>query len=105
VSKKKEMIVGYKKRRAEQATIYIDRAEVERVESLKFLGVHITNKLSRSKHLHLHTKTVMKRARQHLSPSGDWNNWVPKSSKNPDWFHHRLVWQLLEWQAVSEHQV
>ena len=37
-------------------------AGVERVESLKFLGVHITSKLSWSKH----TKTVVKRARQHL---------------------------------------
>jgi hypothetical protein len=35
--------------------------------SFKFLGVHITNKLSWSKH----TKTVVKRARQHLSPLGD----------------------------------
>jgi hypothetical protein len=37
---------------------------VERVESFKFLGVHITNELSWSKH----TKTDVKRARQHLFP-------------------------------------
>jgi hypothetical protein len=37
---------------------------VEQVESFKFLGVHITNKLTWSKH----TKTVMKRARQNLFP-------------------------------------
>jgi hypothetical protein len=36
---------------------------VEWVESFKFLGVHITNKLSWSKH----TKTVVKRAQQHFS--------------------------------------
>ena len=35
---------------------------MERVESFKFLGVHITNELLWSKH----TKTVVKRARQHL---------------------------------------
>jgi hypothetical protein len=35
---------------------------VEQVESFTFLGVHITNKLSWYKH----TKTVVKRARQHL---------------------------------------
>ena len=58
------MIVDYRKRRAEQAPINIDGAVVERVESFKFLGVHITNKLSLSRH----TKTVMKRARQHLFP-------------------------------------
>ena len=34
------------------------------VVSFKFLGVHITNKLTWSKH----TKTVVKRARQHLFP-------------------------------------
>ena len=56
--KTKEMIVDYRKRRAEHVLILIDRAVVEQVESFKFLGVHITNKLSRSKH----TKTVMKRA-------------------------------------------
>ena len=63
VSKTKELIVDYRKRRAEQAPIDIDRAVVERVESFKFLGVH-TNKLSWSKH----TKTVMKKAQQHLFP-------------------------------------
>jgi hypothetical protein len=37
---------------------------VEWVESFKFLGVHITNDLSWSKH----TKAVVKRARQNLFP-------------------------------------
>jgi hypothetical protein len=54
----KEMIVDYRKRRAEHAPIHIDWAVVEQVISFKFLGVHITNKLSWSKH----TKTVMKMA-------------------------------------------
>jgi hypothetical protein len=58
VSKAKELIVDYRKRRAEQAPIDIDRAVVERVKSFKFLGIHITNKLSWSKHI----KTVVKRA-------------------------------------------
>ena len=59
-----EMIVDYRRRRTEHTPILIDRAVVEQVESFKFLGVHITNKLSWSKH----TKTVMKRARQSLFP-------------------------------------
>ena len=50
------MIVDY--RRTEQALILIDGAVVEQVEIFKFLGVHITNKLTWSKH----TKTVVKRA-------------------------------------------
>ena len=58
VSKTKELIVDYRKRRTEHAHILIDRAVVEQVESFKFLGVHITNKPSWSKN----TKTVMKRA-------------------------------------------
>jgi hypothetical protein len=44
------MIVDYRNRRTEQAPILIDRAIVEQVESFKFLGVHITKKLSWSKH-------------------------------------------------------
>jgi hypothetical protein len=39
-------------------------AAVEQVESFKFLGVHITNKQTWSKH----TKTVVKRAQQNLFP-------------------------------------
>ena len=58
VGKTKEMIGDYRKRRAKHAPILINRTVVEQVESFKFLGVHITNKLSWSKH----TKTVVKRA-------------------------------------------
>ena len=64
VIKTKEMIVDYRKKRTEHAPILIDGAAVEQVESFKFLGVHITNKLTWSKH----TKTVVKRARQNLFP-------------------------------------
>ena len=64
VIKTKEMIVDYRKRKTEHAPILIDGAEVEQVESFKFLGVHITNKLTWSKH----TKTVAKRAQQKLFP-------------------------------------
>jgi hypothetical protein len=62
--KTKEMIVDYRKRRTKHAPILIDGAVVEQVESFKFLGIHITNKLEWSKH----TKTAMKRERQNLSP-------------------------------------
>ena len=79
MSKTKELIGNYRKRRAEQAPNNIDGAVVERVESFKFLGVHITSKLSWSKH----TKTVVKRARQNLFPLGRLKDfaWVPRSSK------------------------
>ena len=64
VIKTKEMIVYYRKKRTEHAPILIDGVAVEQVESFKFLGVHITNKLTWSKH----TKTVVKRARHRVFP-------------------------------------
>ena len=64
VIKTKEMIVDYRKRSTEQAPILIDGAVVEQVESYKFLCVHMSNKLSWSKH----TKPVVKRARQSRFP-------------------------------------
>ena len=45
VSKTKELIGDNRKRRAEHTPIHIDGAVVERVESFKFLCVHIVNKL------------------------------------------------------------
>ena len=62
--KTKEMIVDYRKSRTEHAPILIDEAVVEQVESFKFLGVHIPNKLTWSKY----TNTVVKRAQQSLFP-------------------------------------
>ena len=42
VRKTKDLIVDYRKRRAEHAPIHIDGAVVEWFESFKFFGVHIT---------------------------------------------------------------
>ena len=53
-----EMSVDYRKRRSAHASILLDGAVVEQVESFKFLGVHITNKLTCSKYI----KTVVKSA-------------------------------------------
>ena len=61
------MVADYRKKRTEYVPILIDGAVVEQVESIKFLGVHITNKLLCSKH----TNTVVKRARQSLFPLGN----------------------------------
>ena len=55
ISKTKELIVDYRKRIG---------AVVERVESFKFLDVHITKELTWSTHTH----TVVKRPQQHLFP-------------------------------------
>ena len=51
-------------KRTEHAPILINGAVVEQAENFKFLGVHMTNKLTWSKH----TKTVVKRALQNLIP-------------------------------------
>jgi hypothetical protein len=101
VSKTKELIMDYRKRRAEHTPGNIDRAVVEWVESFKFHGVHITNKLSWFKH----TKTVVKRARQCLSPLRRLKRlgMVPQILKvlqlhhrvHLDRLHHCLVWKLL----------
>ncbi|CDQ65473.1 unnamed protein product [Oncorhynchus mykiss] len=56
--------LDYSKKEDQACPILIDGAVVEQVESFKFLGVHITNKLPRSKH----TKPAVKRARQNLFP-------------------------------------
>ena len=50
VTKTKEMIVDYRKRRTEHAPILINGSVVEQVESFKFLGVLINNKLEWSSH-------------------------------------------------------
>jgi hypothetical protein len=99
VIKTKEMIVDYRKRSTEHNPILIDGAVVDQVESFKFLGIHITNKLSWSKH----TKTVMKRARQGLFPLrrlkgfGMGHQILKKFyiCTIKSWLHHCLVWQLL----------
>ena len=56
------MIVNFKKQQREHPPIQIDGTAVEKVESFKFLGVHITDKLKWS----THTDSVVKKAQQRL---------------------------------------
>ena len=63
ISKTKEMIVDYRKlQRGGHSPLFINGAEVERVSSVKFLGVHLTDDLTWS----LHTNTIVRSARQRL---------------------------------------
>ena len=103
--KKKEMIVDYRKKRTKHAAVFIDGAAVEQVESFKFLGVHITNKLTWSKN----TKAVVKRARPNLFPFRRLRRFgmgpqilkrfysctIESMLHHNHWLHHCLVWQLL----------
>ena len=50
VSKTKEMIVDFRKQQREHPPIHVDGTAVEKVESIKFLGVDITDKLKWSTH-------------------------------------------------------
>ncbi|KAM9402139.1 uncharacterized protein ACWYII_029367 isoform 1-T2 [Salvelinus alpinus] len=56
------MIVDFRKQQREHPPIHIDETVVEKVESLKFLSVHITDKLKWS----THTDSVVKKAQQRL---------------------------------------
>jgi hypothetical protein len=59
-NKTKEMIVDFRKQQWEQPPIHMDGTVVERVESLKFLCVHITDKLKWS----IYTDSMVKKAQQ-----------------------------------------
>ena len=50
VNKAKEMILDFRKQNREHPPIHIDGTAVEKEESLKFLGVHVTEKLKWSTH-------------------------------------------------------
>ena len=62
VNKRKEIVINFRKRKGEHAPAYINRDEIEKVGSFKFLGVQITNKLSWSPH----ADTIVTKAHQCL---------------------------------------
>ena len=63
VNKTKEIVIDFRKREGEHAPVYINRDEVERVKSFKFLSVQITLSLSWSPR---HADTIVKKAHQRL---------------------------------------
>ena len=96
VIKTKETIVDIRKVHREQPPNHIDGTVVERVESFKFLSVHITDKLKWS----THTDNVVKKAQQRLFNLRRLEKFglSPKARKllqmhNRE--YHRLVRQLL----------
>eukprot|EP00061_Rhincodon_typus_P000668 g12388.t1 len=56
VSKTKELIVDFRKNGGEQAPVYINRTEVERVKNIKFLGVTIADDPSWASHVNVTVK-------------------------------------------------
>eukprot|EP00061_Rhincodon_typus_P013771 g40356.t1 len=61
VGKTKELIIDFRKKGGEQAPTYINRTEVERVKSNKFLSVMMTDDLSWTSHVNATVKMA-----QHL---------------------------------------
>ncbi len=62
IDKTKELVVDYRRQSRVHTPITIDKTPVERVNSFKFLGVHITEDLTWS----AHTDAVLKKAHQRL---------------------------------------
>eukprot|EP00061_Rhincodon_typus_P005153 g24339.t1 len=62
VGKTKELIIDFRKRGGEHTPIYSNGTEVDRVKSIKFLGVTITYDLSWTSH----TNATVKKAQQRL---------------------------------------
>eukprot|EP00061_Rhincodon_typus_P001912 g16119.t1 len=62
VGKTKELIIDFRKKRGEQAPFYINGTEVQRAESIMFLGVTITDDLSWTSQ----ENVTVKKARQRL---------------------------------------
>ena len=59
---KTKLIVDFRKQQWEHPLSTLTATAVEKVESFKFLGVHVTDKL----HWSTHTDTVVKKAQQRL---------------------------------------
>eukprot|EP00061_Rhincodon_typus_P005528 g25150.t1 len=62
VSKTKELIIDFRKKGGEHASIYINGAEFERVESVKLLRMMMTDNQSLTSHIDV----TVKKAQQHL---------------------------------------
>eukprot|EP00061_Rhincodon_typus_P015751 g43605.t1 len=62
ISKPKKLIIDFRKKGGEHTPIYLNGSEVERLKSIKFFGVTITNDLSWT----CHVDVTVKKAEQHL---------------------------------------
>lgn len=62
ISKTKELIIDFRKKEAKaQTPVYISGAEVEQVNSFRFLGITTTKNFSWSSHITTLIKKVQKR--------------------------------------------
>eukprot|EP00061_Rhincodon_typus_P005337 g24716.t1 len=61
VDRTKELIIDFRKKGGEHTPIYINGTEVERMKSIKFLGVMITDNMSWPSHVNATVKKVQQR--------------------------------------------
>ena len=61
VSKTKEMVVDFRRKKTPTPPLFIDGVEVERVDSFKFLGIHISSDLTWGVHVSHLQKTAQQR--------------------------------------------
>uniref|UniRef100_A0A2D4IYL1 Alkylated DNA repair protein AlkB homologue 8 N-terminal domain-containing protein n=1 Tax=Micrurus lemniscatus lemniscatus TaxID=129467 RepID=A0A2D4IYL1_MICLE len=82
IKKTKELIIDFRRCKAEPLPLYINGDCVERVHSFKFLGTHISDNFTWS----VHTMATAKKAQQHLhflkllKESGLVRGWNQKST-------------------------
>ncbi|KAI3362648.1 hypothetical protein L3Q82_001632 [Scortum barcoo] len=102
VSKTKELIVDFRRRqREEHAPLSINGTTVERVNSFRFLGVHISEDLTWTHHTDFITKSARQRLfflrrlrRLNMDSRITLQLLQVHHREDPDWLHHRLVQQL-----------
>eukprot|EP00061_Rhincodon_typus_P002832 g18588.t1 len=61
VSKTKRLIIDFRRKGGRHTPIYIDRAEVKRIESIKYLGVTINNNLPPTSYIDATVKNAEQR--------------------------------------------
>ncbi len=92
------LVVDFRRQSRELTPSTIDKTPVERINSFKFFGVHITEDLTWS----AHTDAVLKKAHQHLFFLKQLRKFETSPSIlrsfYPDRLHHRLVWKQHRWQ-------
>ncbi len=107
IDKTKELVVDFRRQSREHTPITIDKTPVERVNSFKFLGVHITEDLTGP----LHRCSAEEGTSAPLLPETAEEVWNEPQhpqillhlhcGEHPDRLHHRLVWKQHRWQPQS----
>ncbi len=116
IDKTKELVVDFRRQSREHTPITIYKTPVERVNSFKFLSVHITEDLTWSAHTDEWMNDALICSAEEITSvpllpetaEEVWNE--PQHpqillhlhcGEHPDRLHHRLVWKQHRWQPQS----